>query len=98
MNANTMVPVKLFELPLIAVTRVALGLGIGLLVGDRFNPQERRVLGKTLTLVGALSTIPLAFDVLKNSGLLGQCSRTESNTKINGTALDTAEQKSWAGW
>lgn len=51
-------------LGLIAVTRVALGAGIGLLLADRFNPEQRRAVGGTLFLVGLLSTIPLVAQVL----------------------------------
>jgi hypothetical protein len=52
------------ELGLIAGTRVALGAGIGLLLADRLNEDQRRAAGWTLLAVGALSTVPLAADVL----------------------------------
>jgi hypothetical protein len=51
------------ELGLIAVTRVALGAGLGLLLADRLNDDERRAVGWSLLLVGALTTIPLALEV-----------------------------------
>jgi hypothetical protein len=51
------------ELALIASTRGMLGLGIGLLVADKLNREKRQAIGKTLLLVGALSTIPLAFEI-----------------------------------
>jgi hypothetical protein len=50
-------------LELLAVTRVALGVGIGLLLTDRLTATERRSLGWTLCVVGGLTTIPLAFKV-----------------------------------
>ena len=52
------------ELGLIAGTRVALGAGIGLLIADRLNDDQRRAAGWTLFAVGALSTVPLAANVL----------------------------------
>lgn len=56
--------ITLPELGLIAGTRAALGAGVGLLLADRLPEGQRRAVGWTLLLVGALSTIPLAFEVL----------------------------------
>ncbi len=55
--------ISLPELGLIAGTRGILGVGLGLLVGDRLRETHRKSVGWTLFLVGALSTIPLALDV-----------------------------------
>ncbi len=52
------------ELALIAGTRAALGAGLGLLLGERLPPDQRKAVGWTLLLFGALTTIPLAFEVL----------------------------------
>lgn len=52
------------ELGLIAGTRGALGAGLGLLLGDYLTHDERKAVGWTLFLVGAVSTVPLAFEVL----------------------------------
>ncbi len=52
------------ELALIAGTRGMLGAGIGLLVAPRLNQDRRKAAGWTLLLVGAISTIPLALQVL----------------------------------
>jgi hypothetical protein len=52
------------ELILIAGTRVALGVGIGLLLADKLTNNERRAAGWALVGVGALTTVPLAIDVL----------------------------------
>ena len=52
------------ELALIAGTRVALGAGIGLLIGDRLGRGARKGAGLALLTVGALSTIPLVMGVL----------------------------------
>lgn len=56
--------ITLPELGLIGGTRVALGLGLGLLISGRFNDDARRGAGWALVAVGALSTIPLALEVL----------------------------------
>jgi hypothetical protein len=59
--------VTLPELALIAGTRAALGAGLGLLLADRLPEGQRRAVGWTLVLIGALSTVPLAIDVLGGS-------------------------------
>jgi hypothetical protein len=55
--------VTLPELGLIAGTRGILGAGLGLLVGDRLSESQRKAVGWALFLVGAISTVPLAFEV-----------------------------------
>jgi hypothetical protein len=55
--------ITLPELILVAGTRAALGAGLGLLLADRLSEDQRRAVGWTLFLVGALSTIPLAMEV-----------------------------------
>jgi hypothetical protein len=52
------------EIGLIAGTRGALGAGAALLLADRISREQRRAVGWTLFLVGALSTIPLALQVI----------------------------------
>jgi hypothetical protein len=54
----------LVEIILIAGTRVALGAGIGLLLADRLNNDQRTGAGWALVLVGGLTTIPLALSVI----------------------------------
>src|SRR5437763_12327141 len=61
--------VTLPELALIAGTRVALGAGLGLLLADRWPAEQRRAIGWTLFLFGALSTVPLALEVLGGNRL-----------------------------
>lgn len=61
-NAHLPLP----ELGLIAGTRAALGFGLGLLLADRFSPEQRYAVGWTFLMAGLLSTVPLAFDVLHN--------------------------------
>jgi len=52
------------EIGLIAVTRVMLGAGVGLLLSDKLAPEQRRAVGWTLVAVGVLTTFPLALEVL----------------------------------
>jgi len=52
------------EIALIAGTRGMLGAGAGLLLADRLNNDQRRAIGWTLLIIGAVSTIPLAIEVL----------------------------------
>jgi hypothetical protein len=52
------------QIGLIAATRVALGIGIGLLVSGRLRSRQRRRAGLALTLVGGLTTIPLVISVV----------------------------------
>jgi hypothetical protein len=54
----------LAEIMLIAGTRVALGIGIGLLLSNKLGHSERKAAGLALTLAGALTTVPLALNVL----------------------------------
>lgn len=56
--------VTLPELGLLAGTRALLGAGVGLLLADRLNDDQRKAAGWVLFVVGALSTIPLAIEVL----------------------------------
>ena len=52
------------EIALIGGTRGMLGAGIALLLADKLNQGQRKAIGWTLFLVGAISTIPLAVEVL----------------------------------
>jgi hypothetical protein len=64
MNLHKETRVTLPELGLIAGTRVALGIGVGLLLAGRLNDSARRAAGLSLLLFGALTTVPLALEVL----------------------------------
>ena len=55
------------ELALIAGTRAALGAGLALLIGPRLESSQRRAIGWTLVVVGALSTIPLLAEITHNN-------------------------------
>jgi putative Mn2+ efflux pump MntP len=47
------------EIGLIALTRGALGVGIGLLLSNVLEKNERRSAGLALVAVGALTTVPI---------------------------------------
>lgn len=57
------------EIILLAGTRVALGVGLGLLVSDKLSRDARRGAGWALFAIGALSTIPIAMEVLDKQAL-----------------------------
>jgi hypothetical protein len=44
----------------VVATRAVLGVGVGLLVAERLPRTQRRVLGRILVAIGALTTIPAA--------------------------------------
>jgi hypothetical protein len=54
------------ELAMVVGTRAMAGAGIGMLISDKINPEQRRAVGWTLVLIGALTTIPLALRVFSN--------------------------------
>jgi len=60
-EANIALP----KLGAIAVTRVLLGVGIGLLLSEKIGRERRAIIGGILAAVGALTTIPLAIGVVK---------------------------------
>ena len=51
------------EIALIASTRVALGLGIGLLIAGRLSDDQRRGAGWALALISGLTTVPLIVGI-----------------------------------
>jgi hypothetical protein len=51
------------EIMLIAGTRVALGVGLGLLIAGRLSRDTRKGAGWALLAVGVLSSIPLLAEV-----------------------------------
>ena len=53
----------LSEVILIAGTRVALGVGVGLLISEKMDRSARRAAGVALFAVGAVTTIPLVMRV-----------------------------------
>ena len=74
--------VTLPEIGLIAGTRGMLGAGVGLLLADKINDDRRKAIGWTLFIIGALSTIPLAIEVLsKRQEVTETVSRAEPRFK-----------------
>ncbi len=59
-------PLSVPEIAIIGGTRALLGAGVGLLLADRMNDDERRAVGWTLVAVGALTTIPIAVQVFRS--------------------------------
>jgi hypothetical protein len=60
------------EIMLIGGTRVALGVGLGLLISDRLNEDQRKGAGWALLAVGVLSTIPIVMGVLAKPTVAGR--------------------------
>jgi hypothetical protein len=56
--------VTVAQLLVLAGTRVALGAGIGLLLGSRLNEKGRQGAGWSLLTLGAVTTIPLAINLI----------------------------------
>lgn len=52
------------EIMLIGGTRVFLGIGLGLLLGDRLSGDARKGAGWALLAIGVASTVPLMMHVL----------------------------------
>ena len=69
------------ELALIAGTRALLGAGLGLLLADRLPETQRKAVGWTLVLVGAVSTIPLALEVLGDRRSADRLRRTPADSR-----------------
>jgi hypothetical protein len=57
--------VTLPELALVAGTRGMLGAGIGLLLAPKLGARERRAVGRTLFLIGVMTTIPLVLQIFR---------------------------------
>ena len=59
------------EIALIGGTRVALGAGLGFLLSEKLNKDQRKGAGWALVGVGVLTTIPIVV------GILGKASRAD---------------------
>jgi len=62
--ALTQRAVTIPEVMLIAGTRVALGIGLGLLMSDWLNEDQRKAAGWALFGVGVMTTIPIVRGLL----------------------------------
>jgi hypothetical protein len=60
------------EMMFIAGTRVALGVGLGLLISDRLNEDQRKAAGWAFLAVGVLTTIPIVKGVLAKPTVAGR--------------------------
>ena len=69
--ALTQRAVTIPEVMLIAGTRVALGIGLGLLISDRLNEDQRKAAGWALLGVGVMTTIPIVRGLLAKPPLHG---------------------------
>jgi hypothetical protein len=58
------------QIGLIAGTRAMLGAGIALLLSEKLTNEQRRAIGWTLVAVGALTTIPLALQLLSERRMI----------------------------
>jgi hypothetical protein len=56
--------VTLPEMILWTGTRVALGVGVGMLISRRLSKDAMKAAGLALAIVGGLTTIPLAISIL----------------------------------
>jgi hypothetical protein len=68
-NLMTTKALSLPEIGLIASTRVALGVGIGLLLSDKLRGDQRKGAGWALLGMGVLTTVPLVLNVLRKPGV-----------------------------
>jgi hypothetical protein len=59
-------PLAIPEIAIIAGTRAALGAGIGLLLADRLNADQRKAVGWTLVAVGAITTVPIVIQLFES--------------------------------
>lgn len=57
------------EIMLIAGTRIALGVGLGLLIAGKLSCDTRKGAGWALLAVGALTTVPLVAAVISKPQL-----------------------------
>jgi hypothetical protein len=55
------------EVILLVGTRVALGIGVGLLISEKLDRSARRAAGVALLAVGVITTFPLAAEVLSRT-------------------------------
>jgi hypothetical protein len=61
------VEIPLHELAFVAGTRAVAGAGLGLLLADFLAPQARKSVGWTLLAIGAITTVPIAVSLIRQS-------------------------------
>ncbi|MEP6946111.1 MAG: hypothetical protein ABJA02_09355 [Acidobacteriota bacterium] len=79
MMNNSREELEFADISLLAITRVALGAGIGLLLAQKFG-NGRRAAGWALLTIGAVTTVPLAIKVLKGLKACNTSARNELST------------------
>jgi hypothetical protein len=55
------------QVAFVAGTRAMAGAGIGLLVSNHLRPDQRRAVGWTLLTIGIVTTIPIAWSILRSA-------------------------------
>jgi hypothetical protein len=73
------------EIALIAGTRGALGMGIGLLLADQMTREQRRAAGLALVAVGVLTTFPLVADIWGRRRCAARAERQHPQPQVAGT-------------
>ncbi len=58
---------RVTDVMLLVGTRVALGIGVGLLVATRLDDRARKAAGVALVAVGVLTTVPIALNLRASS-------------------------------
>jgi hypothetical protein len=71
MENSKQITLSIPEMAMVVGTRAFLGTGVGLLLASRLSHGQRKAIGWTLAGVGAISTIPLAFEVFGKRRALG---------------------------
>ncbi|MGZ5038151.1 MAG: hypothetical protein ACXWG1_09135 [Usitatibacter sp.] len=61
------IDIPIHELAFVAGTRAMAGAGLGLLAADFLKPETRRTVGWTLLALGALTTVPIAVSLIRQS-------------------------------
>ena len=72
------------EVMLVAGTRVALGIGIGLLISDRLTKDQRKGAGLALLAVGVLTTIPILTGVMSKPPIAERESEGPTDIVVEG--------------
>lgn len=87
------------EIMLIGGTRAALGVGIGLLIADRLNKDQRKAAGWALLAVGVLTTFPIVRGVLAKPQFAPVKRRfSRENDSARGTGVRANLIGSRGGW
>jgi len=88
--------ITLPELMLVAGTRAALGAGLGLLLANRLSEDQRRAVGWTLFLVGALCTVPLGLEVFGGHRLVTSAEPEDQTARASRSGANERLQQALA--